>query len=873
MDILETGRNFQRGAVFRALVPRGGRTRDPRNSTMKHLLATLALAFAPCVARAAQSAPTVVGYREIDSNEPAMAGLLDNADRFGRDFNPLGDLDLDGVTDLVVGARSDDDGGVDAGAVYILFMQPSGAVRSVAKISATSGGLAAAGITLGAGQFFGYSVSPLGDLDGDGVEDIAVGARRSGAQLDGGGIFVLFLRRDGSVKAAQRINRNVGNLGYTLANMDFFGEASSFLGVLDGVPTLAVSDANSDDGGVDRGAIYLLRLAPDGTCLPGQNVKISSTSGGFGAGLADNDQFGGRDIVPLGDLDGDGMLDLAVGAFQSDGERGAVWILRMNPDLTVKAKQKIGHGSGGLQLQLALVDHFGHAVAAPGDLDGDGVPDLITSANQRDAGGLNVGELYFLLLNSDGTVRSEARLGATTGGLPFPLPISGRFGRTLAVVGDLANDGTLCLAAGGGAGETGTVYLMFFERTTEAVLTDPRRITGNVLWLDGNDVDGDLVAGGTWLGGQTWVDKSSAGLGDASQASAGARPALAAAGSSGLTLLHFDGDDFLDLAAPSFDMLRNSPGATVFAVARPTQPSAQQAFRVFMASSGASSAATRVGFNFFDGFGTGLGGAGDAGLAGRRLDTDAYQRINGGGASLGALAQWTGEFDFFHARLGLRCDGQPVTSVTGFQTPGQTSDSASLNIRIGADASLNDLRGFFSGDLAELIVYDRLLLPSERSMVERYLARKWSVIAPEQFCLPTRATSQGCLPRISLASSPSVGHDAQSLIAVSGVDALRSGLLYYGVSGPAQQTLCGGATNFLCVAGPRQRMTTVNTGGTAGTCEGSIASDWSAYQLAHPAALGNPWLAGATVDVQGWFRDPGACGGSSLTEALRFAYR
>ncbi|MBM3990357.1 MAG: hypothetical protein FJ298_05035 [Planctomycetes bacterium] len=844
------------------------------------LVLALAAAAAPAAVAAAaavqgaQSAPTVVGFREIDSNEPAMAGLLDTADRFGRDFNPLGDLDLDGVTDLVVGARSDDDGGIDAGAVYILFLQPNGAVRSVAKISATSGGLAAAGITLGAGQFFGYSVSPLGDLDGDGVEDIAVGARRSGAQLDGGGIFVLFLRRDGSVRAAQRIDRNVGNLGYALANTDFFGEASSFLGVLGGVPTLAVSDANNDDGGVDRGAIYLLRLASNGMCLAGQNVKISSTSGGFGAGLVDNDQFGGRDIVPLGDLDGDGMLDLAVGAFQSDGERGAVWILRMNPNLTVKAKQKIGHGIGGLQLQLATVDHFGHAVAAPGDLDGDGVPDLITSANQRDEGGLNVGELYFLLLNSDGTVRSEARLGATTGGLPFSsLPISGRFGRTLAVVGDLANDGTLCLASGGGAGETGTVYLLFFARTSEAVLTDPRRITGNVLWLDGNDVDGDLVAGGNWMGGQTWVDKSSAGLGDASQASAAARPALAAVGASALTLVHFDGDDFLDLAAPSFDMLRNSPGASVFAVARPTQPSAQQAFRVFMASTGTNSAATRVGFNFFDGFGTGLGGTGDAGLAGRRLDTDAYQRINGGGASLGALAQWTGEFDFFHARLGLRCDGQPVTAVTGFQTPGQTSDSASLNIRIGADASLNDLRGFFSGDLAELIVYDRLLLPSERTLVERYLARKWSVITPQQFCLPTRATSQGCVPRISLASSPSVGHATQSLLAVAGVDALRSGLLFYGVSGPAQQSLCGGAANFLCVAGPRQRMTTVNTGGTAGTCEGSIVSDWSAYQLAHPAALGNPWLAGETVDVQGWFRDPAACGGASLTEALRFVYR
>ena len=77
-----------------------------------------------------------------------------------------------------------------------------------------------------------------------------------------------------------------------------------------------------------------------------------------------------------------------------------------------------------------------------------------------------------------------------------------------------------------------------------------------------------------------------------------------------------------------------------------------------------------------------------------------------------------GEFDYTGGAARLYDDGNLMTESTGFQSPGNTSDTDSLNIRLGADASLTAQRGLFTGDLAELIVYDRVLFPNERKLVE-----------------------------------------------------------------------------------------------------------------------------------------------------------
>jgi hypothetical protein len=63
-----------------------------------------------------------------------------------------------------------------------------------------------------------------------------------------------------------------------------------------------------------------------------------------------------------------------------------------------------------------------------------------------------------------------------------------------------------------------------------------------------------------------------------------------------------------------------------------------------------------------------------------------------------------------------------------------------------------------------------------------------------------------------------------------------------------------------------------HSGGAFGTCEGSYMLDWNAFQLAHPAALGAPWIAGSIADVQAWFRDPISCKGSNFSNAVELVY-
>ncbi|MBL4586521.1 MAG: FG-GAP repeat protein [Flavobacteriales bacterium] len=154
---------------------------------------------------------------------------------------------------------------------------------------------------LNAGDWFGYDMAPIGDLNGDGVNDIAVGA------------------------------------------------------IYDG------------DGGMTRGAVYILFMTSAGTV--GSYQKISDTQGGFQGVLVD-EAFFGSSITNLGDINGDGVQDLAVGATGDDDGgswAGSVWILFMNTDGTVNGEQKISALSGSFNAGLEAVDRFGVGLDSIGD--------------------------------------------------------------------------------------------------------------------------------------------------------------------------------------------------------------------------------------------------------------------------------------------------------------------------------------------------------------------------------------------------------------------------------------------------------------------------------------------------------------------------
>ena len=121
-----------------------------------------------------------------------------------------GDIDGDGIMDLVVGAFYDDDGGTYCGAVYILFLTTDGDTQSVQKISNHYGNLP---YSLGGSDMFGDSCAGLGDVNGDGIMDIAVGASYDDdVTTNTGAVYVLFLTTNGVVDSAQKISALYGGL-------------------------------------------------------------------------------------------------------------------------------------------------------------------------------------------------------------------------------------------------------------------------------------------------------------------------------------------------------------------------------------------------------------------------------------------------------------------------------------------------------------------------------------------------------------------------------------------------------------------------------------------------------------------------------------
>jgi hypothetical protein len=408
--------------------------------------------------------------------------------------------------------------------------QVPGTVRTTQKLASTAPAFPG---QLDDQDRFGRSASRLSDLDGDGVDELVVGAiGDDDGGSDRGAVWVLFQGSDGMVASTQKISSTQGGFAGALANGDQFGSAVASLGDLngDGNDDLAVGAAGDDTGGANKGAVWILFLAADGTVL--SETKIASGTGGFTGNVSKGDGFG-VSLANLGDLDGDGTVDLAVGADRDDGggaNRGGVWILFLATDGRVSGQAWIGSGGGGFSGLLDDGDRFGISLAHPGP--GAGNPAMLAvGALGDDDGGPNRGAVWILFLDATGSVTGHRKLGQGSG---VPLMNGDGFGSSVAFPGDVDDDGTGDLAVGAlfdddGGPDRGAVHVLFLRQdgtmraggvkisstsgSFQGTLVDDDRFGSSIAALGDLDQDGfeDIAVGayhddtGGADRGATWV--------------------------------------------------------------------------------------------------------------------------------------------------------------------------------------------------------------------------------------------------------------------------------------------------------------------------------------------------------------------------------
>jgi hypothetical protein len=323
---------------------------------------------------------------------------------FGGSVSFAGDVNNDGYDDVIVGAYNYDNGETCEGRAFLYLGSSSG--LSATPTWTAEGDQAYA--------YFGSPVASAGDVNGDGYDDVVVGALAYGET--GEGRVYLYLGSASGLSATPTWTAE-GDQAEA-----YFGGSVSFAGDVngDGYDDVIIGAPGYDNGESNEGRAYLyLGTASGLSVTPSWTAESDQASAWFGSSVAS-----------AGDVNGDGFDDVVVGARNYDnGEEnegraylylGSVSGPSATPSWTAEGDQASAW--------------FGSSVASAGDVNGDGFDDIVVGARFYDNGEENEGRAYLYLGSASG-------LSATPSWTAESDQASAYFGISVASAGDVNNDG------------------------------------------------------------------------------------------------------------------------------------------------------------------------------------------------------------------------------------------------------------------------------------------------------------------------------------------------------------------------------------------------------------------------------------------------
>lgn len=403
----------------------------------------------------------------------------------------------------------------------------------------SSTGLPIVGIT--AGDHSGSSLSNAGDINGDGVPDLIIGAPGANSNNNAGESYVVFGNATRSAASLDLGSLN-GSNGFKILGVagSLSGTAVAGLGDIDndGYPDIGIGAPGIVGS---TGHVYVLRGGPNIGSFG--SIPLSSLNGSNGftiTGEAIGDRFG-YSLKAAGDVNGDGIKDFIIGAYGSSGT---------SPGATYLVLGKAGIGSlgsvstplnstTGVKLTGSAGENSGYSVGGDVDINNDGIQDMLIGAPSSSSG---VGAAYIVFGRSNITSVSPlplANLTSTTG-----VKITGAAGSSSSYcgysvnrAGDVNNDGIgdIIIGAPGTSTSSGAVYLVFGKPTIgsfspfslSSISGKGAAISGAVVGnffgastaavgdFDGDGID-DVAAGDLASGGASYLILGSSTLGSTS---------------------------------------------------------------------------------------------------------------------------------------------------------------------------------------------------------------------------------------------------------------------------------------------------------------------------------------------------------------------
>lgn len=420
------------------------------------------MAVMPQIAPAQDSFPLSFELSGLDGTNGFRIQGVTASDFLGSSVSGAGDLNGDGIDDIVIGARAADPFGLSAaGITYVILGKEDG---FAATISANQADIRINGIA--AGDQSGGSVNNLGDVNGDGLDDIVIGSRYANpnGEDSAGQSYVIFGSNEAFSSSVNLSSLN-GSNGFILngvSESDRSGFPAAGGGDFngDGINDILIGSGGSDPGDlVNAGRVYVVygQDDPFPSSLELSELEISS-------GLIINGAFtGGNLTFPdglsiVGDINNDGFDDIGIGA---TSRSTAYVVFGTNTRSSVEFDLSSLDGTNGFELDG--VSRFGSSIRNAGDINGDDIDDLIVGASDsREA---------FVVFGQDGgsfpALLQISDLNGTNGFKLTGTQTSNIRGYNVSTAGDINGDGISdILVASGGADtdnveNSGKAYVIF----------------------------------------------------------------------------------------------------------------------------------------------------------------------------------------------------------------------------------------------------------------------------------------------------------------------------------------------------------------------------------------------------------------------------